>query len=282
MSDGAAALIANAKELPVMPPVAAEVMKKAEDPDTDLPSLTALVSRDAALVVRVLKIANSSFYSMPRKITTVQQAIVLLGYATLRSVVVAAAIKDVFMRFGLAERLLWEHAVAAGVACSLLAQDVGGLARDEAMVGGLLHDIGKLLMHAEVETKYQEVMRVVYAEGADPIEAEKDVLGFDHCEVGQLLLAKWKLPERLSKAVGAHHDPERLTKDSDGAQPLAALLQVADRVCLREGLGRREENPELDPWACAGARLLGLNDADRDEFLTRFRVGYKEEQEVFG
>ena len=101
MSDGAAALIRNAKELPVMPPVAAEVMKKAEDPDTNLPSLTALISRDAALVVRVLKIANSSFYSMPRKITTVQQAIVLLGYSTLRSVVVAAAIKDVFLRFGL-------------------------------------------------------------------------------------------------------------------------------------------------------------------------------------
>ncbi len=282
MSDGAAALIANAKELPVMPPVAAEVMKKAEDPDTDLPSLTALVSRDASLVVRVLKIANSSFYSMPRKITTVQQAIVLLGYSTLRSVVVAAAIKDVFMRFGLAERLLWEHAVAAGVASSLLAQDVGGMARDEAMVGGLLHDVGKLLMHAEAETKYQDVMRVVYGENADPIEAEMDVFGFDHCEVGQLLLAKWKLPERLSKAVGAHHDPERLSEDSDGAQPLAALLQVADRVCLREGLGRREENLELDPWACASAQLLGLADADLEEFLTRFRVGYKEEQEVFG
>ncbi len=282
MSDGAAALIANAKELPVMPPVAAEVMKKAEDPDTDLPSLTALISRDAALVVRVLKIANSSFYSMPRKITTVQQAIVLLGYSTLRSVVVAAAIKDVFARFGLAERLLWEHAVAAGVASSLLAQDVGGLARDEALVGGLLHDVGKLLMYAEAEGKYQEVMRVVYAEGADPIQAETDVFGFDHCEAGRLLLAKWKLPERLSNAVGAHHDPDELAEDSEGAQPMAALLQVADQTCLREGLGRRKENPELNPLESAGARLLGLADIDLEEFLTRFREGYKEEQEVFG
>ena len=281
MSDGAAALIANAKELPVMPPVATEVMKKAEDPDTNLPSLAALISRDAALVMRVLKIANSSFYSMPRKITTVQQSIVLLGYSTLRSVVVAAAIKDVFARFGLAERLLWEHAVAAGVASSLLAQDVGGLARDEALVGGLLHDVGKLLMYAEAEGKYQEVMRVVYAEGADPIQAETDVFGFDHCEVGRLLLAKWKLPERLSNAVGAHHDPDELAEDSEGAQPMAALLQVADQTCLREGLGRREENPELNPLESAGARLLGLADVDLEEFLTRFRTGYKEEREVF-
>ncbi len=156
------------------------------------------------------------------------------------------------------------------------------MARDEAMVGGLLHDVGKLLMHAEAETKYQDVMRVVYAEGADPIEEEKDVFGFNHCQVGRRVLAKWELPEHLSKAVGAHHDPESLSEDSDGAQPLAALLQVADRVCLREGLGRREENPELDPWACAGARLLGLADADLEEFLTRFRVDYKAEQEIFG
>ncbi len=282
MSDGAAALIANAKELPVMPPVAAEVMKKAEDPDTDLLSLTALISRDAALVVRVLKIANSSFYSMPRKITTVQQAIVLLGYSTLRSVVVAAAIKDVFARFGLAERLLWEHAVAAGVASSLLAQDVGGLPREEALVGGLLHDVGKLLMYAEAESKYQEVMRTVYGEGPDPIQAELDVFGFDHTEVGRMLLAKWKLPEQLSNAVGAHHDPAQAEGDSEGSQPLAALLQVVDQICLREGLGRRKGDPDLNPLACPGAQLLGITDADLEDFLTRFREAYKEEQEVFG
>jgi len=282
MSDGAAELIKKAKELPVMPPVAAEVMKKAEDPDTNLPSLTALISRDAALVVRVLKIANSSFYSMPRKITTVQQAIVLLGYSTLRSVVVAAAIKDVFARFGLAERLLWEHAVAAGVAASLVAQQVGGIARDEAMVGGLLHDIGKLLMYAEAESMYQEVMRGVYADGSDPITAEQEIFGFDHTEVGQLLLAKWKIPERLVIAVGAHHNPEAAADDPEGAKAMAALLQVADRVCLHEGMGRRKPDPELSPLDCPGAELLGLIDVDLEDLLTRFRQGYDEEREVFG
>jgi putative nucleotidyltransferase with HDIG domain len=264
-----------------MPPVATEVMKKAEDPDTNLPALAALISRDAALVVRVLKIANSSFYSMPRKITTVQQAIVLLGYSTLRSVVVAAAIKDVFARFGLAERLLWEHAVAAGVASSLIAQHVGGLARDEALVGGLLHDIGKLVMYAEAESKYQEVMKVVYADEADPVQAEIDVFGFDHTEVAKLLLTKWRLPERLTAAIAAHHHPEAV-EDSDGAKPLAALLQVADQICLREGMGRRKPKPDLNPLECAGAEILGLVDADLDGLLTRFRAGYDEEREVFG
>ena len=120
MVDTAEAFVDKARELPVMPPVAAEVMRKAEDPETDLASMAQLISRDASLAVRVLKIANSSFYSMPRKVETIQQSIVLLGYSTLRSVVVAASMKDVFARFGLAERLLWEHAIAAGCAATVL------------------------------------------------------------------------------------------------------------------------------------------------------------------
>lgn len=121
MTATAAEFVDQAKDLPVMPPIAAQVMKKAEDPDSDLKSMSELISRDASLVVRVLKIANSSFYSMPRKIESIQQAIVLMGYTTLRSVVVAASIKDVFARYGLSERLLWEHAIAAGCAASALA-----------------------------------------------------------------------------------------------------------------------------------------------------------------
>lgn len=263
-----------------MPPVAAEVMKKAEDPDTDLPSLASLISRDAALAVRVLKIANSSFYSMPRKIETIQQGIVLLGYSTLRTVVVAASIKDVFARFGLAERLLWEHAIAAGVAATLLAKRVGGLARDEAFVGGLLHDIGKLVMHSQAEKKYQRVMQVVYAEEQEPIDAEQEIFGFDHSEVGKLLLAKWGLPDRLALAVGAHHELEA-PDHIDGSKPLAALLQVSDRICLREGMGRRKPNPDLSPLDCPGGELLGLIGADLEDLLEKFREAYTAEREVF-
>ena len=90
MPEDAAAFVRGAKELPVMPPVAAEIMKRAENPDADLGDMAHVISRDASLAVRVLKIANSSFYSMPRTIDTIQQAIVLLGFSTLRSVIVFA------------------------------------------------------------------------------------------------------------------------------------------------------------------------------------------------
>jgi len=279
MSDEAAAFVAKAKELPVMPPVAAEVMRKAEDPDSDLTAMAQLISRDAGLAVRVLKIANSSFYSMPRKIETIQQGIVLLGYSTLRSVVVAASMKDVFARFGLAERLLWEHAIAAGCAAQIVAGDVGGFSSDEVFVGGLVHDIGKLVMHSEAEKRYQEVMRAVYAGEKGTIEAEREVFDFDHTDVGRLILERWGLPDRLSGAIGGHHDLSRA--EGGDSKPLAALLQVADQMCLREGLGRRKPDPEVEPLQCEGAEVLGITDRDLDELLQRFKESYEADGDVF-
>jgi putative nucleotidyltransferase with HDIG domain len=275
----AAQFVQNAKDLPVMPPVAAQIVKLTENPDSDLRGLVDLIQRDASLAVRVLKIANSSFYSMPREIESIRQAIVLLGYATLRSVVVAASIKDVFARYGLSERLLWEHAMAGAVAANTLAHRIGGFAPDEAFVGGLVHDVGKLVMHAEAEKRYQEVMRQVYADEAEAVPAETAVFGFDHAQVGRLTLEKWGLPPRLVAAIGAHHDVERA---ESGSKPLAALLHVADRMCLRAGFGRRRPNENVQPCQGPAAKMLGLNDEGLEDLMTAFKEAYEREKEVFG
>ncbi|MFQ5698194.1 MAG: HDOD domain-containing protein [Myxococcota bacterium] len=280
-NETAESFVQGSRELPVMPPVATEVIRRAEDPDTDLATISQLISRDASLAVRVLKIANSSFYSMPREVETLHQAIVLLGYSTLRSIVVAASMKDVFAHFGLAERLLWEHAVGAGVAASALARIIGGLSPDEVFVGGLLHDIGKLVMHSQAEDRYQQVLQRVYADEQTSVEAELETFGFDHSDVGLHLLRRWKLSERLSCAVGSHHDLSRADA-VDGAKPLAALLQVADRLCLREGIGRRKPEPELDILECAGAELLGVGLADVEDLVASFQDQYEQERQVFG
>jgi HD-like signal output (HDOD) protein len=278
MSD-ARAFVDAARELPVMPPVAAEVMRKAEDPDTAVKEIAELISRDAALAVRVLKIANSSFYAMAREVQTIQQAIMLLGYSTLRSVVVAASMKDVFARFGLAERLLWEHAVGGAVAAHRLAGEIGGLGADELFLAGLLHDVGRLVLYSQASDQYQQVLQRIYAEGGDPVALERESFGFDHCEVGRLVLEKWKLPPRLVSAVGGHHDPESVAAKDE--KPLAAALQLVDRICLREGMGRRKPE-ELEPLDCAGARILGASELDLAAFSRIVREGYEKEKAVFG
>ena len=149
-----------------------------------------------------------------------------------------------------------------------------------SFVGGLVHDVGKLVMHAEAERRYQEVMRAVYADEKSSVEAERDEFGFDHAEVGMLVLGKWGLPERLVSAVGGHHDLDK-SGDTEGAKPMAALLEVADRIVLHEGHGRRKPSPELAVTAGVGAAVLGLTDADPEALLAEFRSAYEREKGIF-
>jgi HD-like signal output (HDOD) protein len=277
----AAKFIANLKDLPVMPPVAAEVMRMAEDPDTRVSDIVELIGRDASLAMRVLRLANSSMYSLPRKVESLKPAVVLLGYGTLRSVVVAASMKEVFARFGLAERLLWEHALAGALAANLLGEHVRGLAPDELFVAGLVHDVGRLVLHTQAGERYQPVITAVYNEDADPVPLEREAFGFDHAEVGQLVLEKWRLPGHLALAVGAHHELRR-AGEGQRERALAAALQVADRLCLREGKGRRKPHPELAVLDCEGAALLGIEDLDADELGGELRQRCEREKALLG
>jgi HD-like signal output (HDOD) protein len=135
-------------------------------------------------------------------------------------------------------------------------------------------------MYTQAEDKYQEVMKTIYTENADPVEVERAAFGFDHCEIGRLVLQKWKIPARLALAIGSHHDPMSAAGE-EGEKPLAALLQVADRMCLHAGLGRRETNESINPFDCDGARILDLGDLDPEETLTRFKEAYEQEKELF-
>ncbi|MCP4006727.1 MAG: HDOD domain-containing protein [bacterium] len=278
MPNAAHVFVEHARDLPVMPPVAAEVLRQVEDPDTDINNLAELITRDAGLAMQVLKLANSSLYSMPREIETLPQAIVLLGYSTLRSVVIAASLKDVFANFGPTERLLWNHASAGGITASSLAEQVTGLRKEEAFLGGLLHDIGKLAIIAKRSDAYQAVVLAVEAGESDAISAEREAFDFDHAQVGGLLLDKWGVSERLAQAVSAHHDPESAPEE---ARPLAALIQIADILCHTLGYGRPEPAKGLPILSCAGAHILGLQDADPEELIASTKKAYEDGQEVF-
>jgi putative nucleotidyltransferase with HDIG domain len=279
--ESALAVVEGANGQSAIPPVAAEVIERIEAGQYDAETLARVISRDAALAVRVLKIVNSSFYSPTREVDTLREAIALLGGSTLRSVVVAAATKQVFAAFGDAEHLLWRHAVGAAVAAAVVARQLGGLSGDEALVGGLVHDIGKLLIRSQAPDKYRQIVSLAQSDGRGLVEAEHEVLGFDHAEVALHLLGSWRLGERLARAAGAHHDLARADA-VDGARPLAALLQVADRICQLEGVGYRRPEAGLAVADCPGAEVLGLGPADVGALLAPFRESYERDQAVFG
>ena len=222
-ADAAAALVSSIKDLPPMPHVAARVLGLLGQADCDMNQLTAALSQDPALVARIIKVSNSSLYGGMQEIGSLDQAIVRLGNRTVRSLVVAASTRSLFPNdstpTGVLGRELWRHAVQTGLAARRVAEFTRRTDADEAFTAGVLHDLGKVLMLLNRPDEFAEVHRRLEAEVSDPVYAERESLGFDHCLVGERLLESWGLPASLCAAARWHHEPS-------GAGDLAPLVTV--------------------------------------------------------
>lgn len=181
--------------------------------------------KDQALVARLLKVANSSFYGSTRPIQTVHEAVVLIGMDNLKNIVYAVSSSGLLRRqmknYCYPEAGFWLHSMAVGMTCRTLMEGLrhGPLGSEEAFVAGLVHDIGKLIIDD-------------YLDGGDgsgrfTLEQEEESAGFSHSELGDKILERWKIPENIREALRHHHDPYIDGKIHDGA----AVIHIADRVC---------------------------------------------------
>ena len=159
-------IIMTTRDLPAMPQVAAKVLELSSDPDTSAQRLQQVIADDQAMTARILKIANSAMYSCSRRVKTLTEAIVMLGFNSIRSLVVTSAARNLYntnsSRTGLKERLLWEHSIGAAFACRILAAEYAPNLTEEAFLAGLLHDIGKLVLNQKAPREFDEIVQVVY------------------------------------------------------------------------------------------------------------------------
>ena len=181
-------IIRSTRDLPAMPHVAGKVLELSGDPDTSAQQLQKVISDDQAMTARILKIANSAMYACSRKIKTLTEAIVMLGFNSIRSLVVTNAARNLYMtgsqRMGLKERLLWEHSIGTAFGCRLLVQERYPHLAEEAFLAGLMHDIGKLVLNLHASEQFDEIVQIVYNENRNFAETEAEVFGYDHAAVG--------------------------------------------------------------------------------------------------
>ncbi len=254
-------LIQNLGELPPLPQVAAQVLRLVADPDSTTEDLQRVISTDQALTVQILKIANSAMFGMMREVRTVTQAIMTLGFSTIKSVVIASSAKNLYARgsVGLQERLLWEHALTTALAGRGFSRLLRIPRSEEAFVGGLLHDIGKSVLGVKFPDRYGVLVRQVYNEQAELLALELDTFGFDHCMVGEALLHSWNLAESLESAVRWHHDP---LSAPEGHREITAIVALGNQLALAEGKGIGRTN-SLDS---AGEDAKGILHLDENLF----------------
>lgn len=256
-----ASLIARVGDLPAMPAVAMKVMEMVGDQATSARALQGIIQRDQALTAKVLKIANSAMFGVSRDITTLSHAIVMLGFSTIRSVVLAASTKSIYVKCkgvsGFSAKLLWEHSLAAAAIARRLAEKLEGVDVEESFISGLLHDVGKSVLNVNFFDKYSEVIRETYNIGGDSVRVERRLLGFDHAQVGAMVVRKWNLAKGLEEAVRYHHNPRVA-----GEYPvMTAAVALADELANMLGKGPGKK-PDWNIDSSAAVKMLGFGRAN--------------------
>lgn len=273
-------LIMNASDLPTIPVVATKVMQLVGSETTTSEELAKIVASDPAITARVLKISNSSFYGCQRQIQTLSHAIMILGFSTLKSLVVAASVKQVYKPYGLTEKMLWEHSFGAGLAARIIAGVTKAVNEEEAFLGGLFHDIGKIIMNTMDSQQFQTVMQKCYNDRISFLEAERQVYPYSHADVGALVIKKWNFPTILMQAVLKHHTFDFAADEDPYQIRLTSVVGLANLFCHRVGAGMREPE-EFSLHETPPAIMLNIDEEEMNFLLETFLESFNRDKVFF-
>jgi HD-like signal output (HDOD) protein len=229
-------ILKSVKELPPMPQVVQKARKVLASPNSSFKDLAIIFVTDQAIATRVLKMANSAYYGLSQKVSSIQQASVILGHKTLAELITVASTSDLMGKdlkgYGLEAGALWQHSLAVAFGSRLIAKKKNPDASDDAFAAGLIHDSGKLVLDKYILEKKETFENYMANDHESFLAAEKDILGFDHAEIASEVCKTWNVPDDVAEGIKYHHAPS-------GAQgeELANILHVADGIAMMSGLG---------------------------------------------
>lgn len=221
------AIYGQIDSLPSLPSIVSEVLEVTGDPESSANDLMRAILPDQSMCATILKIANSAFFGLPRQVSTLEKAVMVLGFNEVKNIVLGKAIFNSFKELGKNNREtienFWNHSFNCGLAAKILAERIN-LSPSELFIAGLIHDIGKLAMLITFPTIYSHLLEVVEETWTENCAKERELFFISHDEVAHTMLQRWLFPPELAKAVGYHHRPEK----TEDFRLLAATLQMAD------------------------------------------------------
>lgn len=217
--------IVNARDVPTIPVLLLRILRIVDGERTSAKDLVELMQRDQALAGRVLRLANSGFFACARQVSTLPRAVMLLGFATVKNLALGIKIWETLApRGGPDIAALWEHSALVGAAARLIAQRTRAADGDEVFTAGLLHDIGRVILHLRFAAVYERLASI----GGDTSLTlrERDAFGVDHAQVGAWLGEAWSLPRAIVEAARDHH------ADVTSGAPLSGplIVNLANRL----------------------------------------------------
>jgi len=256
-------------QLPALPSLAFEVVEMVDNPKTSAQQLGRLISSDQALTAKVLKIANSPFYGFPKKISTIDFAIIVLGFDALKEIIISIALVSSLQKKAdsyFNTKIFWDHAIATGVIARRLARDIGYRVTGEVFVAGLLHDMGISVLNKYFHSDYHRIVDITREMKLPFLEAEESVLGVTHAEIGSWLGERWNLPDHLVESILCHHHPENAKLNKE----LVAVVHCADVFANRLAAEKPNFDADLD-FNSEALSILHLNDENvLQEYLYQY------------
>lgn len=224
-------VIERVGDLPAIPELVAEVLRMTNNPLVDMTDLTEVIERDPALTAKILRVSNSPYYGMKQYVGTLKLALVILGVREVRNIVMGVSVFDALQdgkQATLMPETFWSHSFfVAGLSKQLGATLRMGM-QGEAFIGGLLHDIGKLVLLRQLQAPYSQMMKVTGGHSTPLCEAETAEYGFTHADAAAALTDRWNFPKTLTDAIHHHHPREELSLASAKDPRLAAIVRVAN------------------------------------------------------
>lgn len=255
------AKLADEVKFGALPEVLSRLLALFDDPTASSTEVAELLGKDAGLVTRLLRVANSAYYGGGAEVATVQQAVVKLGFRTTKAVVLSSAVYSSLNRSAPGEidlRPFWQHGLEVGVSAMLIADELCSSCADECFVAGLLHDLGRAALACAFPARFNEQLQNPSADWTQA--GERAAFGVDHVAAGAYLCRHWRLPETLVQAVAAHHEvPESLPESP--SDRIALCVGLADSMAQVSWAGPAASRSECRTYREAVGQLSGLDAA---------------------
>lgn len=242
-------LVNEILELRPISGVATQIIAMTDNDRFSAHELATAISAEPSLSAKILRLSNSAYYGFPRRIGTVRDAVVLLGFRAVRSATLAQCVIDALPPGrNLDYERCWNHSVAVGILSEILGH-AERVHKDEAFTAGVLHNIGRVALDQQLPEALARAIELAERHGINILEAEQDVLGFHDAELGGALALHWSFPEPLATAVAKHHtSPDELSADESLASIVSRARLFAASYGLSDGIDRTEDLDFPSDW----------------------------------
>ncbi len=251
-------IVEKIKEVPAFPTNSTRVLNTINNSDTHISDIAKEIETDPTLTANVLKLANSAYFAGPKTISTIREAIVLLGVNRIQQIIITSSIFPIALKplrgYDLPAGELIKHLIGTAIASELLGKELQRDLPPYTFTVGLLHDIGKIVLGTFIEIDAEPIIKKAYEEKLSFERAEKEILGIDHAEVGALLMTEWHFPNNLIQPVLFHHEPDKVPQEY---QLVTDVVHIASNLCLECGIG---------------AGIDGLNYSNNENSIERLNI----------